>query len=61
MAIRSVFNDEVPLDKLNCHWWELREEYQGLKAPVPRKETEDFDPGSMFHVANNLEFLRLNK
>ena len=44
-----VFSGEVPPDRYNTAWWELRETYQGIKAPVARGES-DFDPGAKYHV-----------
>ncbi len=48
----QVFAGEVTPDRYNRSWWELREEYQGIRAPAPRT-TADFDPGTARHVAAN--------
>jgi peptidyl-dipeptidase A len=45
----EVFSGEVPPERYNAAWWELREEYQGVRAPVARSES-DFDPGAKYHV-----------
>ena len=39
----QVFSGEVPPERYNQAWWELREKYQGVAAPVARSEA-DFDP-----------------
>ena len=40
----KVFSGEITPDGYNESWWELRERYQGVAAPVAR-EVADFDPG----------------
>jgi peptidyl-dipeptidase A len=45
----KVFSGEVSPEGYNAAWWELRERYQGVKAPVTRSES-DFDPGAKYHV-----------
>jgi peptidyl-dipeptidase A len=53
----KVFSGEVPPGRYNAAWWELREKYQGVKAPVPRSE-QDFDPGAKYHVPANVPYTR---
>ena len=53
----AIFSGEVKADAYNKSWWELREKYQGVKAPAPRTE-EDFDPGSKYHIAANYPYTR---
>ncbi|KAI5698388.1 hypothetical protein M8J75_006012 [Diaphorina citri] len=53
----SVFNGSIPEDQYETAWWKLREEYQGVQPPMPRSE-DDFDPGSKYHIPNNVEYLR---
>jgi peptidyl-dipeptidase A len=53
----KVFSGEVPPGRYNAAWWELREKYQGVKAPVPRSES-DFDPGAKYHVPANVPYTR---
>lgn len=45
----KVFSGELPEADYNTGWWRLREQYQGLKAPV-RRELSDFDPGAKYHI-----------
>ncbi|WOH38823.1 M2 family metallopeptidase [Thalassotalea fonticola] len=53
----KVFNGEISPENYNSAWWELREKYQGVKAPIARAET-DFDPGAKYHVPGNVPYSR---
>jgi peptidyl-dipeptidase A len=53
----KVFSGEIPPDKYNQTWWELRRKYQGVAPPVERTEA-DFDPGAKYHVAANVPYMR---
>jgi len=53
----DVYTGKTSSEDLNCHWWDLREKYQGVYPPVHRSE-DDFDPGSKFHVASNVAYIR---
>jgi peptidyl-dipeptidase A len=53
----KVFSGEVGPNDYNKAWWELREKYQGVSAPVPRSE-QDFDPGAKYHVPANTPYAR---
>ncbi|CAH0552700.1 unnamed protein product [Brassicogethes aeneus] len=52
----DVFNASIPEDKWNAHWWELRNKYQKIKAPIERSE-KDFDPGAKYHVAGDSQYI----
>jgi peptidyl-dipeptidase A len=52
-----VFSGEIPPEAYNQGWWELRERYQGVVAPVERTEA-DFDPGAKYHVPANVPYTR---
>ncbi|XP_046389706.1 angiotensin-converting enzyme-like [Ischnura elegans] len=52
----DVFSGKVQPNEWNDHWWKLRKELQRLKAPVSRS-TDDFDPGSKFHVPANSQYI----
>jgi peptidyl-dipeptidase A len=52
-----VFRGEVTPANYNAAWWELRERYQGVRAPSARGE-EQFDPGAKFHVPANVPYSR---
>jgi peptidyl-dipeptidase A len=53
----KVFSGEVAPDNYNAAWWELRERYQGIRAPATRGE-EFFDPGAKYHVPANTPYTR---
>jgi peptidyl-dipeptidase A len=52
-----VFSGDISPSEYNAAWWNLRETYQGVKAPVERSES-NFDPGAKFHVPNNTPYTR---
>lgn len=53
----KVFSGELTPDTYNQGWWDLREEYQGVKAPVART-SDDFDPGAKYHIPANTPYSR---
>lgn len=53
----KVFSGEITPEQYNQAWWELREKYQGVKAPIARSEA-DFDPGAKYHVPGNVPYTR---
>ena len=53
----KVFSGEIPPDKYNETWWQLRQKYQGIAPPAGRSE-EDFDAGAKYHVAANVPYMR---
>jgi peptidyl-dipeptidase A len=53
----KVFSGEVTPANYNQAWWQLRNQYQGISAPVPRSE-QDFDPGAKYHVPGNTPYTR---
>jgi peptidyl-dipeptidase A len=53
----GVFSGAIKPENYNAAWWELREKYQGIAAPVARSES-DFDPGAKYHVAANVSYTR---
>ncbi|WP_282132025.1 M2 family metallopeptidase [Pseudoalteromonas aliena] len=53
----QVFSGEVTPENYNKAWWELREKYQGVQAPIARSEN-DFDPGAKYHVPGNTPYTR---
>lgn len=53
----NVFSGKASAEELNQAWWELRTEFQGVSAPVPRSE-EDFDAGAKYHVPANVPYTR---
>ena len=53
----KVFSGEIPPEKYNEAWWQLRLKYQGI-APPPGRTEQDFDPGAKYHVAANVPYMR---
>jgi peptidyl-dipeptidase A len=53
----EVFSGQIPADKYNQAWWDMRLKYQGVAPPVPRSEA-DFDAGAKYHVAANVPYMR---
>ncbi|MCE9520962.1 MAG: M2 family metallopeptidase [Alphaproteobacteria bacterium] len=53
----KVFSGEIKPEEYNAAWWKLREDYQGVTAPVARSE-EDFDPGAKYHIPGNTPYTR---
>ena len=53
----QVFNGEIKPEDYNKGWWQLREQYQGIAAPVARTES-DFDPGAKYHIPGNTPYTR---
>jgi peptidyl-dipeptidase A len=53
----DVFSGAIGAGEYNAGWWRLREEYQGVRAPVARDEG-DFDAGAKYHVAANVSYTR---
>ena len=61
----KVFSGEIPPEKYNQTWWQLREKYQGIAPPGPAgapagaaRGEEDFDAGAKYHVAANVPYMR---
>ena len=52
-----VFSGGIEPEDYNKAWWELRNRYQGVGAPVTRTE-EHFDPGAKYHVPANYSYTR---
>jgi peptidyl-dipeptidase A len=53
----AVFDGRIKPADYNKAWWELRQKYQGLAAPVARSEA-DFDPGAKYHIPGNTPYTR---
>jgi peptidyl-dipeptidase A len=53
----KVFSGEIGPGDYNAGWWKLREQYQGVAAPVARSE-KDFDPGAKYHIPANVPYVR---
>ena len=53
----GVFSGETSEAELNNSWWELREYYQGIKAPRER-DADAFDPAAKYHIPGNTPYTR---
>jgi peptidyl-dipeptidase A len=53
----KVFSGEIPPERYNQSWWELRRKYQGVAPAVDRSES-DFDPGAKYHIPANVPYTR---
>jgi peptidyl-dipeptidase A len=53
----QVFAGDVPPERYNQAWSDLRLQYQGIANPGPRP-SDAFDPGAKFHVASNTPYIR---
>jgi len=53
----GVFRGDITPQNYNQAWWQLREAYQGVQAPVERTE-EDFDPGAKYHIPADVPYMR---
>jgi len=53
----KVFSGELTPANYNEGWWDLREEYQGVKPPAPRP-ADAFDPGAKYHIPGNTPYMR---
>jgi peptidyl-dipeptidase A len=53
----QVFAGQIPPDRYNSAWWDLRLKYQGIAPPSPRGEGL-FDPGAKYHVPANFPYTR---
>jgi len=53
----KVFDGTYSPSKYNSGWWELREKYQGIKAPGDRP-SDAFDPGAKYHIPGNTPYMR---
>ncbi len=53
----GVFDGSIAAQDYNAAWWQLRQKYQGISAPIARTE-EDFDPGAKYHVPANTPYMR---
>ncbi|GHF97711.1 M2 family metallopeptidase [Thalassotalea marina] len=53
----KVYSGEITPENYNTAWWELREKYQGVAAPVERP-ADAFDPGAKYHVPGGVPYSR---
>ncbi len=51
----KVYSGEITPENYNTAWWELREKYQGVAAPIAR-DADAFDPGAKYHVPGGVPY-----
>ncbi|CAG0917388.1 unnamed protein product, partial [Notodromas monacha] len=49
----DVWQNRVPKEKMNSHWWRLRREVQGVAAPNDRSDSLHLDPVGIPEVAGH--------
>ncbi len=54
----DVFSGATGPDAYNARWWELRQQFQGIAAPIDRPEGASFDPGAKYHIPANTPYMR---
>ncbi|KAK9880161.1 hypothetical protein WA026_010032 [Henosepilachna vigintioctopunctata] len=52
----DVFKGAIPKNQWNAHYWKYVKQYQKMKPPVTRQES-DFDPGAKFHVPSDVPYI----
>ena len=52
-----VYSGKTSLENMNCHWWKLRNEIQGIMPPAKRSH-QQFDAGAKYHVAGDVGYVR---
>jgi peptidyl-dipeptidase A len=53
----QVFSGKIKAEDYNTSWWQLVNQYQGIRSAVPRSES-DFDAGAKYHIAANVPYTR---
>ena len=53
----DVYSGVTSKQNMNCHWWKLRREIQGLAPPTTRNNLQ-FDAGAKYHVAGDVGYVR---
>jgi len=53
----DVYSGKTTLENMNCHWWKLRNEIQGMRPPGKR-DNDQFDAGAKYHVAGDVGYVR---
>ncbi|XP_055902630.1 angiotensin-converting enzyme isoform X1 [Eupeodes corollae] len=53
----DLYSGRTKKDSMNCHFWDLRERYGGVKPPRLRSE-KDFDAGAKYHIPANIPYIK---
>ncbi|CAF0781835.1 unnamed protein product, partial [Brachionus calyciflorus] len=51
----NVFRGNINESNYNDKFWEMRETFQGIEAPIKRNES-NFDPGAKFHIISHYPY-----
>ena len=53
----DVYAGKTSKENMNCHWWKLKSEIQGMRPPGVRNN-QQFDAGAKYHVAADVGYVR---
>lgn len=53
----GVFKGDIPENKWNEEWWNVRKKYQKVSPPNGERGEEFFDPGAKFHVPSDYSYI----
>ena len=53
----DLYSGVASKQNMNCHWWKLRSEIQGIRPPSQRSN-DQFDAGAKYHVAGDVGYVR---
>jgi len=54
----DVYSGKTKPADYDKSWWQLREQYMGMKRPVPGNDSTGFDAGAKYHVAADVPYAR---
>lgn len=54
----DVYSGKTKPADYDKSWWQLREQYMGMKRPAPVNGTSGFDAGAKYHVAADVPYAR---
>jgi peptidyl-dipeptidase A len=54
----DVYSGKTKPADYDNSWWQLREQYMGMKRPAPANGTSGFDAGAKYHVAADVPYAR---
>jgi peptidyl-dipeptidase A len=54
----DVYSGKTKPADYDNSWWQLREQYMGMKRPAPVNGTSGFDAGAKYHVAADVPYAR---
>ncbi|MYN39850.1 peptidase M2 family protein [Duganella sp. FT109W] len=54
----DVYSGKTKPADYDNRWWQLREQYMGMKRPAPVNGTSGFDAGAKYHVAADVPYAR---